>query len=355
MNLSSLVLWSLQAFLLCLIFYFYFKVRKQPHLYFLLFSSLLLLGIFRFISIYQSLEPKDISGKIKDMHGKNVKLFGCVIEQPEQDDNRIKFILDADSIVTYNGSIPVNGNVIVSVYKNKYSDIFKQKFNYGDYVQIQGELESLPHKRNPGEFDYGEYLKLHGIDAGFISFGFEKISFLYSTNPNFFKKNVIYPIKKYTLVTIDRFIGGDEGEFMKGLLLGERSNISNEIKENFVNDGISHIIAVSGLNVAYVIIIVTLLLQLFPFKNNLKIFITLMVLLFYMNLTGNVPSIVRATIMSCVFLISLVFERKITPLNVLSLSALLILLFDPRQLFDAGFLLSFWAIFIISLYLSEIA
>lgn len=322
----------------------YVKYRSFSYLYLLMFFLLIALGVIRFYCTYTSSEPLDISGKIKDMQGKSIKIFGCLIEPPEQNDNRLRFIMGSDSIITYNGGIPVTGNIMVSVFKNKYSETFLHKLNYGDYVQIEGELEPLPHKRNPGEFDYGEYLKLHGVEAAFISFGYDKISFLHSTNPNIFKKEVIYPIKKYTLGAIDNYIGGDEGEFMKGLVLGERSNISKEIKENFVNDGISHIIAVSGLNVAYVIIIITLFLQLFPLKNTSKIVLIILALLFYMNLTGNVPSIVRATIMSCVFLVSLVFERKIISLNVVALSSLIILLVDPRQIFDAGFLLSYWAI-----------
>ncbi|MFI5144418.1 MAG: ComEC/Rec2 family competence protein, partial [Ignavibacteria bacterium] len=334
----------LQVLLAALILFLYSKIRLYEKAYIFLFITLIAFGVVRFYSVYSTLEPGNISGKINEMQGKSIKLFGYLLEPPDQDYNRIKFIISSDSIVTYNGCTQVTGNVMVSVFKNKYSENFVHKFNYGDYVQLDGELEQLPHKRNPGEFDYGEYLKLHGIEASFTSFGYDKISFMQPTNPSIFKKNIIYPIKKYTMSAIDTYIGGDEGEFMKGLVLGERSNISKEIKENFVNDGISHIIAVSGLNVAYVIIIVTLLLQLFPLRNSGRILITILVLIFYMNLTGNVPSIVRATIMSCVFLVSLLFERKIISLNVVALSALVILLVDPRQIFDAGFILSFWAI-----------
>ena len=333
----------LQGLLTVLIIIMYPKARLSGK-YIFLFFALIALGVIRFYAGYTSLEPGNISGKIKEMDGKSIKLYGYLLEPPDRDDNRIKFIISSDSIVTYNGCTQVTGNVMVSVFKNKYSENFVHRLNYGDYVQVDGQLEQLPHKRNPGEFDYGEYLKLHGIEASFTSFGYDKISFMQPTVPNIFKKSIIYPVKEYTLSAIEKYIGGDEGEFMKGLVLGERSNISKEIKENFVNDGISHIIAVSGLNVAYVIIIITLFLQLFPLRNSGRVLITMLVLVFYMNLTGNVPSIVRATIMSCVFLASQLFERKTISLNAVALSALVILLVDPRQIFDAGFILSFWAI-----------
>jgi competence protein ComEC len=67
-------------------------------------------------------------------------------------------------------------------------------------------------------------------------------------------------------------------------------------------------------------------------------------LVFYMNLTGNTPSIVRATIMASVLLLAQVFERKTSFYNIVSFSAFTILIIDPRQLFDAGFILSYSAI-----------
>lgn len=327
----------------------YVKVKKNSGYFFILFLLLLCLGLIRFSFVYHKYSENNISGKIAEFKGKTLKLYGALVEQPDQNENRIKLIINTDSIFTNNNSIPVHGNVMIYVYKNKYIESFTEKIEYGDYIEISGNLEELPHRRNPGEFDYGEYLKLHDVRAVFSSYGYEKIKLIEHTSPDYFKKNIFYPIKKYSLFKIDEYMGGDEGEFMKGLVLGDRSNISKEIRENFVNDGISHIIAVSGLNVACVIIIISLFLQLFPLKNIYKIIITILALLFYMNLTGNVPSIVRATVMSCVFLISLLIERKSLSLNVISFAALIILLIDPRQLFDAGFILSFWAI--LSLFL----
>ncbi|HEY3249843.1 MAG TPA: ComEC/Rec2 family competence protein, partial [Ignavibacteria bacterium] len=107
---------------------------------------------------------------------------------------------------------------------------------------------------------------------------------------------------------------------------------------------VAHIIAVSGLNVAYILIIIWAVLMFIPVKQNYKIFISIILLVFYMNLTGNTPSIIRATIMASVFLLAQVFERKTNSYNIISFAALIILLIDPRQLFDAGFILSFSAI-----------
>lgn len=334
---------SLQVLLITSGVIFYLKSLKMITFYIFLFITAAGVGLLRFSDAYNSYGDNTIANVIKT-GDKSVKTFGTTMEPPDINDNRVKLVIHADSMIVFNKTVKTNTNIIATVYKVKFTEPFIKNLTYGDYISIEGEPEPLSHRKNPGEFDYGEYLRLHGIDGQMVSFGYNKVSFISSTDKNYLKKNIIYPVKRYTLNVIDKYIGDDCGEFMKGLVLGERSNLSKEIKENFVNDGISHIIAVSGLNVAYVIIIITLVLQIFPIRNVIKIGISILILIFYMYLTGSVPSIVRATIMACVYLVSLLFERKTNSVNLVSFAALVIVLADPRQLFDAGFILSFWAI-----------
>jgi competence protein ComEC len=347
-NLHSLnppVITALQLILAVLVMYFYSKLESSSLPQFIIFFVLIFVfGFLRFDFVYNRFTEKNISGQIAHLKDKEVTLYGNVIEQPDIKDERVRMIIETDSVKEGNNLYIVEGNVQAAIYKNKYRESTPKKINYGDFIQLNGKLEALPHRRNPGEFDYGQYLKIHGIDASFISFGFENIQSETNKDADFYKSKIIYPVKNYSVKVIDKLIGGEEGEFLKGLVLGERSNISKETKEDFTNAGVSHIIAVSGLNVAYVIIIIGGLLLLLPVKPTYKIFITIACLIFYMNLTGNVPSIIRATIMASVFLLSQVFERKTISYNIIAVSAVVILLIDPRQLFDAGFILSYSAI-----------
>ncbi len=303
-------------------------------------TLLVLFGLLSFQLRYNYTENNSISKFIEDEREYKSILKGTIIERPESKDDRSRFLV---GYVYLNGS-SYTGNVLVTVYRNKYAHESQTKFEYGDIIKIEGKLENLPHRRNPGEFDYGEYLRLHDIDAIFTAFGYEKIQLLGNDPPGFYTSKVIVPAKEYSIKVIDELVGGDEGEYLKGLVIGERSNITRETKENFVNAGVAHIIAVSGLNVAYVMIILWGILTFIPVKQIYKIFTTILFLIFYMNLTGNTPSIVRATIMACIFLLAQVVERKPNTFNIVSAAALVILLIDPRQLFDAGFILSFTAI-----------
>jgi competence protein ComEC len=329
----------------------YIKYNKTSYIYY--FPYFLLTAIFAFNSFqyrYLVINEKSIESYINKTGENGVKLFGKIIEQPDIREDRIRLIISADSVSISGNIFFSEGNVIATVYRNHFLESEPQVMRYGDDLCITGKLESLPHKHNPGEFDYGEYLKLHGINAAFTAFGYDKINLNGSSESGLYKRYVIYPVKSYAVAMIDSLIGGDEGEFMKGLVLGDRSNISNEIKENFVKAGVSHIIAVSGLNVAYVMIVINGLLLIFPIKRSYKTFIVILFLVFYMNLTGNSPSIVRATIMAIVFLLSQLIERRPLSYNIVAFSAVVIFLIDPAQLFDAGFILSFGAILSIIIF-----
>lgn len=317
----------------------YRKISKGELFLFSYFMLLVLFGIFSFQLRYFKMENDNISHLTEKLKNRKIPLTGLIAEQPEIRDDRVRFLIDAETA----DGILCSGTILVTVYK--YSkDADETRLQYGDVISIEGKLEDLPHRRNPGEFDYGEYLKMHDINAVFTGTGTGKIELTGHTEPDFYKGNLLIPVKQYSIKVIDKYIGGDEGEYLKGLVLGERSNISKEVKENFVNAGVAHIIAVSGLNVAYVIIILWGVLIFVPVRYSYKVTVMLIFIVFYMNLTGNSPSIIRATIMASVFLLSQVIERKPNPYNIISFAALVILVIDPRQLFDAGFILSFTAI-----------
>lgn len=343
MNLSALPYAFFLAALIifaAVIIYVYQTISRGELFLFSYAALLILFGIFSFQFRYYKIDDNDISRATELYKDKKSILYGTISDKPEVKDSRVRLLIESQSV---NGN-SCRGLVLVTVYRNQYQGEELGSLRYGDVVTIEGKLEKLPHRRNPGEFDYGEYLKLHNIAAVFIASGYEQIELKGHNEPSFYTANIVIPVRDYSIKVIDEYVGGDEGEYLKGLVLGERSNISREIKENFVNAGVAHIIAVSGLNVAYVILIIYGLLLLIPIKHSYKNFITIFFLIFYMTLTGNTPSIVRATIMASIFLIAQIIERKPNPFNIVSFAALVILVIDPRQLFDAGFILSFSAI-----------
>jgi competence protein ComEC len=317
---------------------------RDPRLFIFYTIIVFLAGIVRYEQKLNDSSTVELESILGDEKETEVSLFGTVIEQPELSNDYARMLIASDSIISQNNVHRINIKILCRIYRNKYSEQLDKIVLFGDDVSIEGKLQQLPHKRNPGEFDYGNYLKIHGINAIFATYGFDKIIIKGNSPLDFYIEKIIYPVKTYCSQVIDRFIPGNESEFLKGIVLGERSGITKEAKESFINAGVAHIIAVSGLNVAYVLICVGVLLTFVPVKYKYKIFILILFLIFYMNLTGNAPSIVRAVIMASVFLLSRLLERKPNPYSIISFSALIILAIDPQQLFDSGFILSFSAV-----------
>jgi competence protein ComEC len=325
--------------------FIYTKIKQAlSYQYLVYFIFALIFGTASMQYYYYKIDDNSILRNAGHFKYSNVILYGTISDDPDIKDDRLRLMIDTDSLSQGTNSFQIKGTVLATVYKNHFSREKADSLNVGDKIQLNGKLETLPHRRNPGEFDYGEYLKLHGIEAVITSTGFENLKKTGEAESGFFRTKVISPVKAYINRIIDLYSTGDQREFLRGLLLGDKSNISKETKENFINAGVAHIIAVSGLNVVYVLIVLNGLLLLFPIPKIYKNVILMLSLLFYMELTGNSPSIVRATIMAIIFLLAQFFERKPNSYNTLAFAALVILIIDPRQLFDSGFILSFSAI-----------
>jgi competence protein ComEC len=138
---------------------------------------------------------------------------------------------------------------------------------------------------------------------------------------------------------------------MSALILGERSDVDEETKTNFANTGVIHVLAVSGLHVGYVSLILITIIGMFRLPYNYQTILVILGLGFYVILTGGAASVMRASIMASLMLLSTIIERKTDIYNTLATAAFIILMLDPSQLEGIGFQLSFSAVLsIVSLY-----
>jgi competence protein ComEC len=157
-------------------------------------------------------------------------------------------------------------------------------------------------------------------------------------------RGLVTPVRRFILDGIDRMIGGEEGEFLKGLLIGERGGIPVATRDAFALAGVAHILAVSGSNVAVIAAFLLAVLNLFRMPGVLRSMVVAVGLVVYMVITGSQPPVVRATIMALAVLLGRSLQRRTHPYNTLGLSALVMLCIDARQVFDIGFQLSFGAV-----------
>jgi competence protein ComEC len=218
------------------------------------------------------------------------------------------------------------------------------RLEYGMLVILRGVIEVPTAERNPGEFSPREYYEANGVSHLMTVRGADQVSVLDENGGSWVMRDLIVPVRREMLSLIDSTVGGEEGEFLKGLMIGDRSGISQATRQAFVNSGVAHVLAVSGSNVAVVAGIFMFIFELIRLPAKLRSIAVLAGLLAYMVLTGNQPPVVRATIMAFVFFLARLFQYKSNAYNAMGISALLILAIDARQMFDVGFQLSFGAV-----------
>ena len=235
------------------------------------------------------------------------------------------------------------GKILFNLGKEDYPE----ELDIGQQVKIYSKIFPNQKKKNPGNFDYANYLEKQQVYAQ-----------IYTDSTNVFfgamEKSASYYAYRLRTKIIDnlRKSGFNEVELsvLHALILGQQQDISPEILQNYRFAGAVHILSVSGLHVAYIYIFLNFILRFFPNNNSGKI-MKLILLLFslwsFALLAGMAPAIVRAVVMFSFVSIGKHLHRNTNIFHTLLASAVFILLCKPSFLFDVGFQLSYVALFFI--------
>lgn len=216
--------------------------------------------------------------------------------------------------------------------------------DYGERVRIAGaSLEKPPLPGNPGEFNFRRYLARKGIYTLIHVHHQGQIEVLGKGQMNPFV-GLALSIKDIMKGIIEETMEYPQTVLLKGILLGERGGIPEDLQETFVQTGTAHILAISGLHVGLVVVIFLTLFWALRVPRKMRAMFIIAVLIVYALITGGRPPVIRASIMAAAVLSGMIVNRESDLLNSLSLAALIILAFNPLELFDAGFQLSFAAV-----------
>ncbi len=266
------------------------------------------------------------------------EIVGRVAGEPVFRADRVEFTAECDSILYRNSAAHPAGRVLVRLYDRSPFDPALLP-RPGDRITAAGTAILPAGPANPGEFDYGAYLRSRGIVL-VMSVNRASMIHRFGRDDLGMVERVAEPIRREARAFCDRHVGGEEGDILRALLLGEREYIDPETRQAFTRTGTVHVLAVSGFNVGIIALAVFVAVSWIRSRRwQLLLFIPPLVL--YAVVAGAEASILRATIMACAFMVARTAGRITRPLNTLGLAALLILLLDPEQLFDIGFQLSF--------------
>lgn len=202
----------------------------------------------------------------------------------------------------------------------KYEQI--KDVNIGDKVTISGKLNKVTSTNIPNTFNYQRYLKYKKI---YYTFNIDKITTISSNN-------ILYKIKN---MIFQRIIKLKNKDYYLTFILGNKSLLDNENYNNFLDNGISHLLAISGMHISILLLL---------FKKNKPT--SIIVLLLFLFLTGFSSSVYRVVI----FYILKFFYKKKSNIYLLILTMDILLLIDPFRIFDLGFIYSFITTFGIFYY-----
>ncbi len=277
---------------------------------------------------------------------KNAQLYAQVLDVELKRSFEIVFTVKTDSILIDNKLIVANDKLICKFRGNdeQRKQLYK-KVNAGNKIFLTGTYQKGRDRRNPGEFDYDKYLKQNGITGLFVSYDTDSIKIL-SSEKSFFK-SLLFTVRKSIDKIIHDLHNQQTAGLLRGLLLADRSEIDFETKNEFINSGVVHILAVSGLHVGYVLVIFIFIFG--RFGIYLRSTLTILGLLGFMFLTGVPPSVFRATLMTVVIIFAFLSNRTTNIINSISIAAFIILLTNPNEIYNPGFQLSFSAVLAIGI------
>ncbi|MFM1768292.1 MAG: hypothetical protein RJA22_821 [Verrucomicrobiota bacterium] len=220
---------------------------------------------------------------------------------------------------------------------------------HGDrLVEVHGVLAHPPGPAAPGQFDYQAYLRQHGIH---FQLRVESAGDWRALPPSEVPLPWSDRFTAWARQILARGLPDDESRrLLWAMALGWKTALQGGIAEPFMRSGTMHVFAISGLHVALIAGILVLILRALRVPRAAAAWIIIPLLWFYTHATGAQASAIRATLMMTVVLAGDALRRPSDLLNSLSVAAFLLLLWDPRQLFQAGFQLSFSVVLCLALY-----
>ena len=249
----------------------------------------------------------------------NSKIVGT-IENIEYEDDYYK--------LTIKGKEKVLGNY----YSNNKIDI-----HLGDKVKVSGIISEPTNPTIKNTFNYKKYLNNKDI------YHLINIDNIIVISKN---KNIYYKVKEFVYKRLNH------NKYLYTFIVGDKFYLSQEIKNSYQENGISHLFAISGMHITLLSNIILKILSTLKVKENKRYLITSIILIFYLLIVGLSPSILRGVLFFIVFKYNNLYYFYIKPTNLFILVLCISLLINPKYIFEVSFQYSFLISFTL-IYMSE--
>lgn len=278
--------------------------------------------------------------------GENV-YQGVLVDAPQEKAKTYLCKLWVNKKASEEGMISVNRTVLVYIIKDSLS----RNLRCGDYLNFYARMV-IPEKTEvPDEFDYATYLFRQQISGtavvfpGYWQWTGKRASLTWKQQSGLWREKILDCYRNWGF-------SGDEFAVLSALTVGYKEELSDELRETYQMAGVSHILALSGMHVAVLWGLLCWILR--PLDKNrllrwVKCCMVIGLLWGFAFLVGLPASVIRAVVMCMLMTMARAACERALSLNTLAIAAFFMLLYNPFYLFDAGFQLSFLAVFSILL------
>ena len=315
-----------------------------------LFTSLLLLTTFAWgIAAFQPVINPVVNPLSPSRYASEREhtLEGVIDQRPESTETGCRVTIRAERILVDGKELPLEGRVLVYIRDGRTPWVT------GDRVRFISKLRRPRNYGLPGEFDTVRFLALKGIFVTAHLKGADDL-ILVRGNVASHMAHGIDTLARRLGSFITAAVPGEEGGILRALLLGDRGYVSPATEAAYTRSGVNHILSISGFHVAILALVVYQLLyllgrcsQTLMLTCNLRrwsLLAGLPIVVFYLLLSGGAPATARSVVMMVMGTLALWIRRESDPVNILIVTALLLLGTNPPLLFDLSFQLSFLAI-----------
>jgi competence protein ComEC len=204
----------------------------------------------------------------------------------------------------------------------------------GDRVMVDGEI-SHPQIGEDG-FDYSRYLATKRISA---------LVEATSVKPVGEERGWIGQLHRRTDVALGYGLRPREAALVRGMLLGDRSLMPEQLEKAFQRSGITHVLAISGQHVAILAAVIYYAIRIFAIPPPIRALLTMSLMWLYILIAGAPPSAIRAGVVATFVLAAPLLGRQVSPLHFMSTMLTVVLSYNPELIFSTGFQLSVAAVF----------
>ncbi|MAI34178.1 MAG: hypothetical protein CBE00_08660 [Planctomycetaceae bacterium TMED240] len=232
-----------------------------------------------------------------------------------------------------------NGRVLV-VVEGRYQDLLP-----GDVIEAYGKLCQFHPPSNPGQQDLRPRYRYRDLQARFKVSAPSQIITLPETAG--IQRVVQRWLAQFAAIGRDELLqhtSASAGPLAVAMVLGQRDYIDDATSDLLLVTGTAHLLSVSGMHLAILVVLANLLATLVRLPMRAKILFILLFCLFYTSLTGARPPVIRAAVLVGVFLGAVWLRRVNQPINTLSVAAMILILINPGNVVNIGVQLSFLAV-----------